>query len=133
MDVRGRRRRNARHLYDGDGAELLAAAVRRPVVLEADTRERSAEGHRPDRAARAARGAHGDERGSALTRYTARSAVATGSRAARTAGSSPPMSPTEHASATPIASNAGVTRIWNTIDPVLSPSATELPLNISHA
>ena len=73
------------------------------------------------------------ERSGALTVYTARSAVATGSRAARTAGSSPPMKPTEHASSTPTRSNPGVTCILNTIDPMLSPSVTVLPLKSSHA
>ncbi len=49
-----------------------------------------------------------------LTAQTARNAVATGRRAARTAGNKPPTSPTLTASSIPTPSSAGVTRISNT-------------------
>ena len=64
--------------------------------------------------------------------YTARSAVATGSRAARTAGNNPPRNPTRHAQPTPIASSVGVTCISKTSELTPLPSATVLPLNSAH-
>ncbi len=59
--------RHARHLPDGDGAEFLAAAVRRPVVLEAHAAEGRTGCDRPDRAARTARATRRDRRRRALT------------------------------------------------------------------
>lgn len=74
----------------------------------------------------AAPGRHGACPGTEPSRYSARRAVVIGSRAARSAGNSPPTRPMPSAHFSPLHSSAGETLNWNTTWLKLLPSVDTL-------